>query len=100
MQSKNKKNEALQSGFNVFLQSTPKTDDGAQVTNTDTPKTDDGETFSKHNLTFSDDLFEKVKVICSRTGKSQRQVLDAIIRKYVNEYEAKNGELVAESLEL
>lgn len=91
-----KKNETLQNGFNAFLQK-PKaaTTETAKTTATATT-----ETFSKHNLHFSDVLFEKVKILQARSGKSQREVLDAIIRQYVDEYERKNGALVAETLEL
>jgi len=92
-----KKDEKLQSGFNAFIQRPATT---GQVTNTSTSKTDDGETFSKHNLFFSDVLFEKVKLLQARTGKTQREVLDTIIRQFVEDFEKKNGALVAASLEL
>lgn len=95
---KQSKDEALQNGFGVFMQRKTETA-AAQVKNTPA-KTDDGETFNKHNLFFSDVLFEKVKILCSKTGKPQREVLDTIIRKYVSEYENKHGELVAENIDL
>lgn len=90
-----KKNEQLQNGFAVFMQ--PKQEAAAPVAPARSPKE---ETFSKHNLFFSDVLFEKIKVLQARSGKSQREVLDTIIRQYVEDFEKKHGALVAESLEL
>lgn len=88
-----KKSEQLQNGFQNFLQK-------PQAVKTETANTGKTETFSKHNLFFSDELFQKVKILQARSGKSQREVLDTIIRQYITEYEKKNGELVAETLEL
>ena len=89
-----KKAEQLQNGFSAFLQPTKKSETAAPA-----PMTGN-ETFSKHNLTFSDDLFEKIKILQKRHGKSQREVLDAIIRQYVEEYEKKHGEISTMTLEL
>lgn len=91
-----KKNEQLQNGFATFLQT--KSDKGAAPASA-APGTQT-ETFSKHNLFFSDVLFEKIKVLQARSGKTQREVLDTIIRQYVEDFEKKHGALVPEVLEL
>ena len=91
-----KKNEQLQNGFAAFLQPKSSTDAKTQSA----PEERTTETFSKHNLFFSDELFAKIKILQARSGKSQREVLDAIIRQYVEDFEKKHGALVAESLEL
>lgn len=91
-----KKTEQLQSGFGSFLQDPEQKKNAAPVVPARRPE----ETFSKHNLFFSDDLFQKIKVLQARSGKSQREVLDTIIRQYVEDFEKKHGELVAETLDL
>lgn len=58
------------------------------------------ETFTKHNLTFSDTLFTKLKYIQLSTGKTQRELLDGAIRKFVEDYESKNGVIKVKSIEL
>ena len=90
------KKEQLQNGLSNFLQAPQKTTKSVPMTD----DTRNGETFSKHNLFFSDTLFEKIKLLQTRSGKTQREVLDTIIRQYVEEYERKHGELVPASLEL
>jgi hypothetical protein len=89
------KKEQLQNGLSNFLQVPKQSAKSEPMTSGQ-----NAETFTKHNLFFSDVLFEKIKILQMRSGKTQREVLDTIIRQYVEEYEKKNGELVPMTFEL
>lgn len=52
-----------------------------------------GEAYGKHNFAFNNELFAKLKLLQRKTGMAQHALLDVIISRYIDEYEAKFGEL-------
>lgn len=88
-----KKKEQLQNGFQAFLQK-PTADTKEQTVS------EVKDNVSKHNLFVSDSLFVKLKILQARSGKTQAEVLDTILRQYFDAFEKKNGVLVADTLEL
>lgn len=88
------KQKKLQNGLSNFLQVPKQPAKSEPMTN------EKKDPFSKHNLFFSDALFEKIKILQARSGKTQREILETIIRQYIEEYERKHGELVPMTIEL
>jgi hypothetical protein len=52
-----------------------------------------GAAYGKHNFAFSNEVFEKLKLLQRKTGMAQHALLDVIITRYIDEYEAKFGKL-------
>ena len=52
-----------------------------------------GAAYGKHNFAFSNETFAKLKLLQRKTGMPQHALLDVIITRYIDEYEAKIGKL-------
>lgn len=51
-----------------------------------------------YTLRIDQDLFDKFRYIADANGRSANRELERVIRKWVEEYEAKNGEITSEDL--